>query len=76
MEKKLSDTRDKEKKHFEDMEKSNQKKIAALTESLNQKENEIERLKATLVDLNQREAQRMQDLEKEAEYFKNILQKY
>jgi len=75
MEKKLLDTRDKEKKQFEDMEKSNQKKIFALSESLSRKETEIEGLKKTLRDLNERESQRMEDLEKEAEFFKNILNK-
>ncbi len=76
MEKKLSDTRDREKRQFEDTEKQNQKKIMALGESLARKEQEIEQLKKTLFDLNEREAQRMEDLEKEAEYFKNILKKY
>jgi hypothetical protein len=47
-----------------------------LTESLNRKESEIENLKRTLMDLNEREAQRMEELEKEAEFFKNILKKY
>ena len=76
MERKLADTRDREKKQFEEMERGNQKKIMSLNESLQKKEQEIENLKKTLIDLNQREAQRMEDLEKEAEFFKNILKKY
>ena len=76
MERKLADTRDKEKKQFEDMERNNSKKIAALNESLQRKEHEVDNLKKQLMDLNEREAQRMEDLEKEAEFFKNILKKY
>lgn len=76
MERKLSDTRDREKKQFDEMERGNQKKIQALNESLNRKEQEIDNLKKTLIELNEREAQRMEDLEKEAEFFKNILKKY
>ena len=76
MERKLAETRDKEKKQFEDMERNNSKKIAALNESLQRKENEVDGLKKQLMDLNEREAQRMEDLEKEAEFFKNILKKY
>ena len=38
MERKLADTRDKEKKQFEEMEKNNSKKIQALNESLQRKE--------------------------------------
>lgn len=45
MERKLADTRDKEKKQFEEMEKSNAKKIQALNESLSRKEQEVENLK-------------------------------
>ena len=76
MERKLADTRDKEKKQFEDMEKNNSKKIQALNEQLSRKEQEVEGLKKQLMELNEREAQRMEDLEKEAEFFKNILKKY
>ena len=75
MEKKLTETRDRERKQFEDMERTNQKKIGTLNESLLRKESEIENLKRTLMELNEREAQRMEDLEKEAEFFKNILKK-
>ena len=76
MERKLADTRDKEKKQFEEMERGNSKKIQALNESLQRKEQEVENLKKQLMELNEREAQRMEDLEKEAEFFKNILKKY
>ena len=76
MEKKLTDTRDKEKKQFDDLERNNYKKIQALNESLLKKEQEIENLKKTLSDLNEREAQRMEELEREAEFFKNIIKKY
>ncbi len=58
------------------MEKTNQKKIFALSESLSRKEAEIDSLKKTLRDLNEREAQRMEYLEKEAEIFKNTLNKW
>ena len=75
MERKLTETRDREKKQFEDQERANQKKITVLNESLTRKEQEIETLKKTLVELNERETQRMEDLEKEAEFFKNILKK-
>ena len=47
-----------------------------MNESLARKEQEIENLKRTLVELNEREAQRMEELEKEAEFFRNILKKY
>ena len=56
MERKLADTRDKEKKQFEDMERNNSKKIAALNESLQRKEHEVDNLKKQLMDLNEREA--------------------
>ena len=45
MERKLAETTDKEKKQFEEMEKSNAKKIQALNESLSRKEQEVENLK-------------------------------
>ncbi len=76
MEKKLADTRDKEKRQFDDLERQNQKKILVLNESLAKKEQEIDSLKKTLMELNEREALRMEELEKEAEFFKNILKKY
>jgi hypothetical protein len=47
-----------------------------LNESLAKKEQEIDSLKKTLMELNEREALRMEELEKEAEFFKNILKKY
>ncbi len=76
MERKLAETRDREKRQFDEVERANQKKIQALNESLAKKEAEIEGLKRTLMELNEREAQRMEELEKEAEFFKNILKKY
>ena len=38
-----------------------------LTDSLNKKEGEINDLKMTLIELNEKEAQRMVELEKEAD---------
>ena len=76
MERKLAETRDREKRQFDEVERANQKKIQALNESLAKKEAEIEGLKRTLMELNEREAHRMEELEKEAEFFKNILKKY
>ena len=46
-----------------------------LTESLNKKEQEINDLKMTLIELNEKEAQRMVELEKEADQFKKIVNK-
>ena len=76
MERKLAETRDKEKKQFEEVEKTNGRKIQGLSEALGRKEQEIEGLKRTLEELNEREQQRMEELEKEAEFFKNILKNY
>jgi hypothetical protein len=56
MERKLQDTRDREKRQFDDLERTNQKKIQALNESLARKEQDIENLKRTLMELNEREA--------------------
>ena len=56
MERKLQETRDREKRSFDDLERQNQKKIQALNESLARKEQEIENLKRTLMELNEREA--------------------
>lgn len=46
-----------------------------LTDSLNKKEQEINDLKMTLIELNEKEAQRMIELEKEADQFKKIVNK-
>ena len=45
------------------------------TESLNKKESEINDLKMALIELNEKETQRMMELEKEAEQFKKIINK-
>lgn len=46
-----------------------------LTDSLNKKEQEINDLKMTLIELNEKEAQRMVELEREADQFKKIVNK-
>jgi len=74
-EKQLNDTRDKEKKAYEEAHKNNKKKIEMLTESLNKKEAEITDLKMALIELNEKETQRMMELEKEADQFKKIINK-
>ena len=51
----MNDTRDKERKAFEEAHKNNKKKIEMLTESLNKKENEINDLKMALIELNEKE---------------------
>ena len=51
MERKLAETRDREKRQFDEVERANQKKIQALNESLAKKEAEIEGLKRTLMEL-------------------------
>jgi hypothetical protein len=40
---------------------------------LRKRENDIETMRRQLMDINEREAVRMEELEKEAEFFKNIL---
>ncbi len=46
-----------------------------LTESLNKKEAEITDLKMALIELNEKETQRMMELEREADQFKKIINK-
>lgn len=46
-----------------------------LTESLNKKESEINDLKMALIELNEKEAERMIELEKEADQFKKMINK-
>lgn len=71
----MNDTREKERKAYEEAHKNNKKKIEMLTDSLNKKEQEINDLKMTLIELNEKEAQRMIELEKEADQFKKIVNK-
>ena len=71
----MNDTREKERKTYEEVHKNNKKKIEMLTESLNKKEQEINDLKMTLIELNEKEAQRMVELEQEAAQFKKIVSK-
>jgi hypothetical protein len=40
---------------------------------LRKRETDIETMRRQLMDINEREAVRMEELEKEAEFFKNIL---
>jgi hypothetical protein len=44
-----------------------------LNEALRKRESEIAGVRKQLADINEREAIRMEELEREAEYFKNIL---
>lgn len=74
-EKQLNETRDKEKKAYEEAHRNNKKKIEMLTESLNKKEAEITDLKMALIELNEKETQRMIELEREADQFKKIINK-
>lgn len=69
----MNETREKERKAYEEAHKNNKKKIELLTESLNKKETEINDLKSALIELNEKEAQRMIELEKEADSFKKII---
>lgn len=46
-----------------------------LNENIAKKENEINDLKLALIELNEKEAKRMMELEKEAESFKKIVHK-
>ena len=55
------------------MESQNQ--IVALTETLNQKETEIERLRDLLDELSRKEDHRMEELEQESRNIKEILEK-
>ena len=54
-EKQLNDTREKERKAYEDVHKNNKKKIELLKDSLNRKEAEINDLKMALIELNEKE---------------------
>ena len=74
-EKQLNETREKERKTYEEAHKNNKRKIETLTESLNEKEAEITDLKMALIELNEKETQRMIELEKEADSFKRIINK-
>ena len=74
-ERQLNETREKEKKAYEEAHKNNKKKIEMLTESLNKKEAEITDLKMALIELNEKETQRMMELEREADQFKKIINK-
>ena len=74
-ERQLNETREKEKKAYEEAHKNNKKKIEMLTESLNKKEAEITDLKMALIELNEKESQRMMELEREADQFKKIINK-
>jgi hypothetical protein len=74
-EKQLNDTREKERKAFDDAHRNNKKKIDLLTDSLNRKETEINDLKAALIELNEKEQIRMHELEREADNFKRIVSK-
>ena len=74
-EKNLTEQREKEKKSFEEQHRQNKKKIDILNENLQKKEGEINALKLALIELNEKEAQRMIELEKEAQSFKKIINK-
>lgn len=63
----MNETREKEKKAYEEAHRNNKKKIEMLTESLNKKESEITDLKMALLELNEKETQRMIELEREAD---------
>jgi hypothetical protein len=47
-----------------------------LQDQLRKREGDIEIMRRQLSDINEREATRMEDMEREAEYFKNILKQY
>ena len=51
----MNDTRDKERKAYEEAHRNNKKKIELLSDSLNKKENEINDLKLALIELNEKE---------------------
>ena len=74
-ERQLNETREKERKAFEETQRSYRKKIELLTESLNKKDEEINKLKSALFELNETEQKRLQDLDREAETFKKILER-
>ena len=69
-ERQLNEAKAKERKAFETARQTNQNKIDILTESLNRKNDEIAELKNALYELNQKEHQRMEELEHEAQSFK------
>ena len=74
-ERQLEEAKAKEKKAFDEARVKNISKIDILTESLNRKNHEISELKNALYDLNQKEHQRMEELEYEAQAFKKIIDK-
>lgn len=74
-EKKLVEIRRKEKKNFESIEQESQSKIIVLSETLNGKEKEIEKLKQMLDELSMKEDNRMELLEQESRNIKEILEK-
>lgn len=47
-----------------------------MNEALKKREADIESMRRQLFEINEREAVRMEELEKEAEFFKNILKQY
>jgi uncharacterized protein involved in exopolysaccharide biosynthesis len=47
-----------------------------MNETLKKREAEIEAMRRQLFEINEREAVRMEELEREAEFFKNILKQY
>ncbi len=74
-EKQLNETRERERRSYEEAHRNNKKKIEMLTDSLNKKEAEITDLKMALIELNDKETQRMMELEREADQFKKIINK-
>jgi uncharacterized protein involved in exopolysaccharide biosynthesis len=47
-----------------------------MNEALKKREADIESMRRQLAEINEREAVRMEELEREAEFFKNILKQY
>jgi hypothetical protein len=72
----LADQRDREKRAFEEQERYNQRRIQQLNDALRKRESDIEAARKQLSDINEREALRMEELEREAQFFKNILKQY
>jgi hypothetical protein len=75
-ERKLAEARERERRQFEDVERSNAKKIQALTDALRKREMDIEGLRTQLLEINEREHVRMDELQRESEYFKQIIKQY
>lgn len=75
-ERKLADQRDRERRAFEEQERANQRRIQQLNEALRRREADIEGARKQLSEINDREALRMEELEREAQFFKNILKQY